>query len=143
MIHKKILFRLEREEDYPPFEVEGVWAEEQEDSGYELDNIPFFATQATLGDVVEVMQVGDELFYASTRERSTNSLLRVVFFDGHDWTQLRSDLSKLGCSSELFGISSLIAINVPSTVEIDEVRALLDEGCRKGFWDYEEAILRQ
>jgi hypothetical protein len=144
MPHKKILFRLEQDgEGYPPARVESVWATETDDGGFIIDNIPFFTRQATLGDVVEVRRVGEELFYVSTRERSGNSLLRVVFFDGHDPSSLRSDLAKLGCSTEQSHLQSLIAVNVPPTVQIDEVRTLLDAGCRKGFWDYEEPILHQ
>lgn len=144
MPHQKVLFRLERDDEgYPPVDVEGVWAEETGDGGFIIDNIPFFTRQATLGDVVEVTRMGDDIFYLSTQERSGNSLVRVVFFDGHDPSSLRSDLAKLGCSTEQSHLQSLIAVNVPSTVKIDAVRTLLDEGCSKGFWDYEEPILRQ
>ncbi len=144
MPHEKVLFRLERDaEGYPPIDVEGVWAEEIGDGGFIIDNIPFFTRQATLGDVVEVSHSGDELFYASTREWSGNSLLRIVFFHDHDPSNLRSDLTKLGCSTEQSHLKSLIAVNVPSAVKIDDVRKLLAEGCSKGFWDYEEPILRQ
>jgi hypothetical protein len=142
--HQKVLFRLRRDDEgYPPADVEGVWAEETGDGGFIIDNIPFFTREATLGDVVEATRSGDELFYASTRERSGNSLLRVVFFDGHDPSALRSELAKLGCSTEQSHLQSLIAVNVPPAINIDEVRALLDDGSRNGFWDYEEPILRQ
>jgi hypothetical protein len=144
MSHRKVLFRLERDDEgYPPADVEGLWAEETGDGGFVIDNIPFFAREATLGDVVEARRIGDELFYASTREPSGNSLLRVVLFDGHDPSGLRSDLARLGCSTEQSHLRSLIAVNVPPTIDIGEVRTLLDEGTRNGFWDYEEPILRQ
>lgn len=144
MPHQKIIFRLEQDEEgYPPVGVESVWAIEADDGDFIIDNIPFFTRQATLGDVVEVKRMGEELLYISTRERSGNSLLRVVFFEGHDPSKLRSDLAKLGCSTEQSHLRSLIAVNVPPTVQIDEVRTLLDEGCSNGCWDYEEPILRQ
>jgi hypothetical protein len=144
MAHQKVLFRLGRDDEgYPPADVEGVWAEETGDGGFIIDNIPFFTREATLGDVVEATRSGDELFYASTRERSGNSLLRVVFFGGHDPSGLRSELAKLGCSTEQSHLQSLIAVNVPPAVNIEEVRALLDDGSSKGCWDYEEPILRQ
>jgi len=144
MSHKKILFELEQGQDgYPPAEVEGVWAVEFDDGGYKIDNIPFFTRQATLGDIIEARPAGDELFYERTREESGNSLLRIIFFDQHDTSQLKSELKQLGCSTEQSHLPSLISVDVPSTVNIDEVRELLDEGCENGFWDYEEAILRQ
>jgi hypothetical protein len=144
MLHKKIFFKLAQDsEGYPPAGTESVWATETTNGGFIIDNIPFFTRQATYGDVVEVRRMGEELYYVTTRERSGNSLLRVVFFDGHDPSGLRSDLAKLGCSTEQSHLRSLIAVNVPPTVPIDEVRRLLNEGCSKGIWDYEEAILRQ
>jgi hypothetical protein len=144
MTERKVLFKLTRDAaGYPPADVEGVWAQETEDGGFVIDNIPFFTRQATLADVVTVVQSGVELFYDSTRTRSGNSLLRVVFFDAHDPSSLRSALAALGCSTEQSHLRSLISVNVPSTVPIEEVRRLLDDGCNKGFWDYEEAILRQ
>jgi hypothetical protein len=101
--HTKVLFRLEQDEDgYSPFGVEGVWAEQTKDGKFVLDNIPSFARQATLGDIVEVAYEDGEPFYASTLARSGNSLVRVVFFEGHDPTELRSKLKELGCSTELF-----------------------------------------
>ena len=120
MSHHKVVFRIEKGEDgYPPFDLEGVWAEETTDGGFVIDNIPFFARQATLGDVVEVRHTEGATFYLSTRQRSGNSLLRVVFFEGHDPSNLRFDLAKLGCSTEQSHLQSLIAVNVPSTVKID------------------------
>jgi hypothetical protein len=114
-----VLFRLERDDEgYPPADVEGVWAEESGDGGFIIDNIPFFARQATLGDVVEVRRSGDEIFYVSTKKRSGNSLIRVVFFDGHDPSTLRSELAKIGCSTEQSHLQSLIAVNVPPTVKV-------------------------
>jgi hypothetical protein len=144
MPHKKVLFKLQRDDEgYPPADVEGIWAEETADGELIIDNIPFFAREATLGDIVEVSQAGEEIFYASTRKRSGNSLLRVVFFEGHDPAKLRAELARLGCSTELSHLQSLVAVNVPPEVKIEDVRALLNEGCSKGYWDYEEPILRQ
>lgn len=144
MPQRKILFRLEQDsEGYPPAGIESVWATETDGGDFLIDNIPFFTRQATHGDVVEVTRIGEDIFYFSTRKRSENSLLRVVFFNGHDPSSLRSELAKLGCSTEQSHLKSLIAVNVPATAKIDEVRKLLDEGCVKGYWDYEEPILRQ
>ncbi len=142
-MHQKVLFRLNRDEDgCPPFDVEGVWAEPLGDA-FVLDNIPFFMREATLGNVVEVDRIGDELFYASTRQRSQNSLIRVVMFEGHDPQALRSRLRDMGCASELSHLPTLFAVNVPADVPIENVRALLDDACAHNLCDYEEPILRQ
>ncbi|MDP9172414.1 MAG: DUF4265 domain-containing protein [Planctomycetota bacterium] len=144
MPHKKILFRLAKDKDgYPPVDVEGVWAEEIGDNAFVVDNIPFFTRHVALGDVVQTQQIDGETFYKSTAKPSDNSLAWVVFFDHHDPAVLRSELSKLGCSTELSHIPSLVAVNIPSSVKIDRVRQVLDGGVAQGFWDYEEPIVRQ
>ncbi len=143
---RKIFFRLEQDEDgYPPFAVESVWAQRSQDGLFVLDNIPFFARQATLGDAIEVVYEDDAPYYTSTLQPSGNSLIRVVMFDSSDPAELRSNLVSIGCSTELFSRDTLrlIAVNVPQATPIGEVRALLDRGCDEGHWDYEEAILRQ
>ena len=144
MPHKKILFRLERDSDgFPPVDVEGLWAEELGDGGFVIDNIPFFTRQVALGDLVETQEIDNETFYRLTRVKSKNSLLRVILFNNHDPSMLRSDLAHLGCSTELGHPASLIAVNIPPTTNIADVRQLLDKGSASGFWDYEEPILRQ
>ncbi|HZL36516.1 MAG TPA: DUF4265 domain-containing protein [Tepidisphaeraceae bacterium] len=144
MSQKKVLFRLEKDDDgYPPADVEGVWCVQLPDDGFVVDNIPFFARQVALGDVVSVEQASGELFYTSILQRSTNSLLRVVLFGNHDPSHLRSELAKLGCATEQSHLQSLIAVNIPSKVKIGRVRQVLDEGCSQGLWDYEETVLRQ
>jgi hypothetical protein len=63
MAHQKIWFRMQHDEaGHPPFDVESLWAEENSDGRFTLDNIPFFASVATLGDVVEVGRTGAEVF---------------------------------------------------------------------------------
>lgn len=144
MRHKKIVFRLSPDSDgYPPMDTESVWAQEADDGTYVLDNIPFFATEATLGDRVRATEESGELFYTSTAEESGNSLLRVVLFDDYDSSELRSQLKNMGCSSEQSHIPSLISVNIPRCVAIDEVRGILQIGSEQGFLDYEEPILRQ
>jgi hypothetical protein len=142
--HAKVLFRLPQDEDgYPPMDTEGVWASKNDDGSLTIDNIPFFTKEATLGDRVCAIARDDQLFYHSTIEHSGNSLLRVVFFEQSELPHLRSQLSSRGCPSELSHIDSLISVNVPSHVSLNEITLLLDQGRDQGLWDYEEAIIHQ
>lgn len=144
MRHVKVLFRLEKDDDgYPPADVEGIWAEEMDSGVFVIDNIPFYSHEVSLGDVIEVETVADEYFYSGTRQKSGNSLVRVIVFDGRDSSDLRCELKKLGCATEQSDLKSLVAVNIPPTVDMNKVRAILDEGCGNGWWDYEEAIIRQ
>lgn len=142
-VKKKITFLLEEDEDgYPPVAAEGIWAEHLGADRYELDNIPFFAREATLGDVVRVSIVEGETRYLETVSPSENSLLRVVYFEGVDPAMLRQRIEATGCSTEHDAAHALIAISVPAAVELSDVYASFEPEYSNEMLDYEEPILR-
>lgn len=61
----RVHFRLVQDEDgYPPAAVESVWAQPTTKAGeYVLDNVPFFARDATIGDVVAVREEDSHLWF--------------------------------------------------------------------------------
>jgi hypothetical protein len=140
----KINFKVQVGSDgYPPVAVESLWAQPVED-GYIIDSIPFFTSDATSGDRIRA-QLGDEgaLWFAGLVERSGNSLIRVVFFDLACEDELAAKLKEMGCGTERMPKFKLMAINVPSEVDLAEVQAYLGERNSAGLIDYEEPILRQ
>lgn len=141
----KISFRLvQDEDDYPPSTVELVWAKSLSDQDlYEIDNIPFFTCEATLGDVVAVSKVSEELWFLKMVSPSLNSLIRIVFFDKSIKDLVNNDLVALGCLTEYFEQFKLLAISVPPTVKLSLIQQYLQDQATKGGLDYEEAILRQ
>jgi hypothetical protein len=141
---KKIFFQLEQDDDgYPPVTVESVWAEEASPGQFVLDNIPFFITQATLGDVVEAAMDDGVLTYKATVQHKGNSLVRVHYYKETEPSHVREHLENLGCSTEMLSTYSLIAVNIPADVKLDAVQAFLQEGAHEGKWDYEEPLLMQ
>jgi|SRR5262245_10753512 len=143
MPHIKIAFELPPDESgNRPFAVETVWAMQLSPRRAAIDNIPFFARQAALNDVVEFRASDGQLWYTRTARKSGHSLIRVVFFDQSRLQPLRKELRHLGCASEAAGFSPIIAVDVPVGTDYAPVRRVLDEGFQKEWWDYEEAILR-
>lgn len=60
--YKKVVFRLEQDEDgYPPDNWESLWAGEVEPGLYSIDNIPIFVKGISNGDVVAAEQEDGEL----------------------------------------------------------------------------------
>jgi hypothetical protein len=145
MVRKKMTFRLEPDEDgWPPVAAESVWVIARDDGRFVVDNIPWFATEATVEDVVEASMDDDgTLLYKSMVEPSGNSLLRVIYSKGLDPEQLRDGLQGLGCSTELDARHRLIAVDAPPGVKLSVVQEFLARGAREDKWDYEEALLRQ
>lgn len=141
----KIAFRLVRDEDgYPPFAIETVWAKETElNNQYEIDSIPFFAQQATFGDVVIANGDTPPVVFTRVVRRSRNSLIRVVFHDAALMPTVRADLEALGCSMESFVERSLLAVNIPGAVSLELVQKYLTRMTERDLIGYEEPILRQ
>jgi hypothetical protein len=142
MTRSKVVFLLERDESgYPPVDAESVWVELLDDRRAQIDNIPFFVREATLGDIVMYSREGEELRYLSTLHRSGNSLVRVVCYPKADPTQMRRQIEKFGCETEYDSNHGLIAVNVPPTGDLEGLRAFLELGEDQGEIGYEEPIL--
>lgn len=143
--HAKVFFTLEQDEDgYPPVSAESVWAVQ---TGlpfeYTLDNIPFFATQATCGDVIRVRPGDGVLWFDEMVRPSGNSLLRATFFQPTKVRDIREALRSLGCTTEWLEAYHLIAINIPANISLEQIQAFLEEQAEAGVLDYEGAIIRQ
>ncbi len=141
---KKVTFRLEQDEDgYPPFAVEDLWMSETEvPDEYVVNNIPFFARQATVGDRVRVVNTADGSWFDRVVAGSANSLLRAIFFDKSKIASVRETLNSLGCSSEAFKGIAILAVLCPGDVDYVPVQAYLNSLKENGVIDYEEAIIR-
>jgi hypothetical protein len=142
--HVKILFRLPQDADgYPPVAVESVWATNAQPGIYLLDNIPFFTREATLGDAVLASDEKGDLWFTRIQVESTNSLVRVVLFDVARLDELRQQLTQLGCSTEWDEPHNLVAVNVPDSADLSAIQNYLQTNSERGWFDYEEPILRQ
>lgn len=141
----KIHFELMQDEDgYPPAAVESVWAEETpQGAEYIVDNVPFFIREATLGDTVRVREEDGNLWFDSVVSHSTNSLIRVVFYDRSTVGEVAQRLEALGCTVEYSVPHNLLAVSVPGHVPLASVQAYLREETDGGKIGYEEAVLKQ
>lgn len=141
----KVHFKLDRDGGgYPPVAVESLWAAPGGSSQeYVIDNIPFFARTATIGDVVRVRREGSEFWFVGLVRRSENSLLRVVFFDLSCVDNIGKDLLEMGCYTEYLHEYRIMAVSVPSEVKLVDVQVYLQLEADAGRIDYEEPILRQ
>lgn len=141
----KVHFRLVQDEDgYPPVAVETLWAERGANAGeYVIDNIPFFARDATIGDTVLVREEEGNHWFERLVRRSQNSLIRVVLFDETCLERVSAHLVAQGCLTEYLRDHSLLAVSIPVTVKLADVQRYLQVEASTGNIDYEEPILRQ
>lgn len=135
----KVAFEFERHDG--SVEIETLWAVVTE-SGYQLDNIPFYATSVAWGDVVSAERESDGLLkYTGLICPSGHSTVRLLFNRSEDVQKVRDELRALGCGSEL-AWSRFVAVDVPPSVKYDRIRFYLEkEG--NGVYEYEEGCLGQ
>lgn len=113
---------------------------------YEIDNIPFFAYDVALRDVVEAKRGADGALAAQrVVERRGHSTFRLLLAPttGLAWsspTARLKHLRDLGCRYERgMPDGNLIALDIPPKVDLAMVRTIAEEGMDAGAWSYEEA----
>jgi hypothetical protein len=146
--HVKIIFPLEQDEDgYPPVGSERLWALDLGEGRYQIDNIPFFARDLALGDVVSaVPEEGAEegvLRYDQVLQPSGHSTFRILVHDKAQVPEVCRLLEQLGCDTERSHLPRLVAIDIPPRVPLEAVREALAPGVSQERWEYEEACLGQ
>jgi hypothetical protein len=117
---------------------ESVWAEGLSANTFRIDNVPFFVYGLSCNDVV-VADIKEENFFLNkVIERGGHSTLRVFFRESHQKEQevLIEKLNQLGATIER-AYEKLIAIDIPSNVDIDPIIELLKNGESLGAWEYE------
>lgn len=122
-------------------ETETMWTIARDD-GYEIDNIPFYVTELALGDVVSAEpDIDGVLWYSKLVRPSGHSTIQILFASEEDVGPVREELRRMGCASEGSDFRRLIAVDVPSSVPYDAVKAFLERGERAGTFEYQEACL--
>jgi hypothetical protein len=142
--HVKINFRLERDnDDYPPQDIESMWAVPVGSDTYRLDNVPFFVRGVSSADIVRAKQEDGVLFFASLVEAGGHSTVRVLFWDRNETQAVRDELRAMGCSSEGTHIPGLVAVDIPPSVRYADVRDFLMAGEQNQRWEFEEGCVAQ
>ncbi|WP_238750875.1 DUF4265 domain-containing protein [Neolewinella maritima] len=120
--------------------VESAWAKKV-NTGYQLDNILFYAKNYALNDIIEVKELGGALYAKDVIRESGHSTIRVLVDDAKKVQSLRAELESMGCASELSNLPTLIAVDVPPTVSYSFVQNYLNQGLQDGEWEYQEAAI--
>ena len=142
-IHGEVIFELEEVAGVsPPVRWERLWAYRVGPGLYNIDNIPIFVKGISTGDVVSVRQVGHELHFKALIRPSANSVFRLYFYNESDVKATRETFRMLGCEWAQSHFPTVIAVEIPNTVPIEPLVALIREGAESGYWEYEQASLR-
>ncbi len=142
--HVKIKFPLERDSNnYPPHDVESMWAVPLGNGTYRIDNIPFFVRGVSDEDVVSASKKDGELYYSGLVSEGGHSTVRLLLSNPEEAQTVRDELRARGCSSEGTNIPGLIAVDVPPSVKYGDVRPFFAKGEDAGRWEFEEGCIAQ
>jgi len=139
---KKIFFKLNAGE-WHGNGTESVWAELISANRYRIRNTPFFAKGVSFEDIVFVYEKGGDLLFESTSISAGHSTYRILLdksISNNNYLKYWKPLEQLGCSYEstTIGEMLLLAVDVPSKLDIHHVYDLFDKGAKQGVWDFEE-----
>ena len=141
---KKVIFKLEQDEDgYPPFALESLWAEGNNEDGYIIDNIPFYVYEISVGDKISTTTADDgALYFNALIERSGNSTFRLFVKDVADSEEIKRKIEGLSCEVECDRKMGILAVNIPASSDIMALLDLLMLKKKNEEIDFEEGSLR-
>jgi hypothetical protein len=125
------------------FAEETVWGQELTESNYQIDNIPFFAPNIALGDIVKVEVDNGVLHFSELFEESGNTTIRIIFFCKSQSEKTMMELESLGCSWEGMKDQPYYAVNVPKHINYLSIKDFLEAKAKNGTLDYEESCLSE
>lgn len=119
----EIGFYLDIKDDWPPFSVEHLWSERR-GGNYIIRSFPFFVKGIAYGDLIcGQLDSSGYINNWSLLVPSGNSTIWVI--EEGD-TGIIEDLENIGCGIESGAIENLYSINVPKSVETEEVESVID-----------------
>jgi hypothetical protein len=137
----KVIVLLEQEEeDYPPVDYEELWTTPLGEGLYRIENIPFFARGIARGDIVSAVEEDEALIFQGVEEPSGHSTIRLIIYNETAVPTVIERFERLGCVSETT-FNKLVALDVPPSLSLEDLRERLDLGFTQGQWDYEEACI--
>lgn len=127
-------------------ESEGIWCETVATGQYRVRNIPFYAFNISLDDIIEaeINESDGRLFFNGIVVKpSGNHVYRcMVNRDSPKQSQKYLELiNSMNCFYEtaIHGDFELFSIDVPSDVDVNKIYDILELGEADGSWDFEEA----
>ncbi|WP_201771811.1 DUF4265 domain-containing protein [Kutzneria albida] len=146
--HVRVRFLLQPSQDgWPPVDNEGLWGIPlTEGELVQVDNIPWFARNVAVGDIVRVSTSNNGTLWAMEKVSWSGACtIRVIPFPDGPLAGSRQAVldvfSPLGVDGEGIEQFGMVALSVPPNVNLHEVKRLLHRGESEGWWEYEEGCI--
>ncbi|MCC6281548.1 MAG: DUF4265 domain-containing protein [Saprospiraceae bacterium] len=119
--------------------VESIWAEPI-GMHYKVDNIPFFAPNIALNDIISVEKEEGVLHFEELISPSGHSTIQIVMLNRKEKNRIIEEIESLNCSWEGFK-DSIIALDIPATFDYRKIKEFLQRELNNQVLDYKEACL--
>jgi hypothetical protein len=139
----EVLFPTEKDaEGYPETRSWEGMLSRRSTEGFVLDNVPFYLKDVSRGDTVAAVE-DDFLRFSHVIARGGHNTYRLLMSDVPDSDIRRAiaDLEKLGLAVERSENKFLLAVDVPPSINQQEIDDYLVEGQELGRWQMQDGFL--
>lgn len=131
---RKMEFRLQVSEDWPPVSSETLWVETLDEGNFRVDNPPYFVRDLAVDDVVEGAETdGPFLTFIEKVASGGHSTVWVITLDKADKAWLIESMRSEGCFVEVSPWPSLMTLDVPTKIALEKVRRILQPLVSESF----------
>ena len=122
---KKVGFRLDVVDGWPPYDTEFIWAE-GDGNILTIKSFPFFVNGIAYNDKIRIIESDDDTIVKwEVAEQSGNSTVWIIIHDTS--SDLLERLEVLGCGYEGAPLKVIYSVNVPPTVDKRMLDSILEE----------------
>jgi hypothetical protein len=127
-------------------DIEGEIAEETiwvkpENGNYKIDNIPFYAPNLALNDIISVENDDGVFYFDELIKPSGHSTLQIIFFKEKEIIRVMKIIEQMNCKWEGMENQPYFAIDVPPKVNYNEIKKFLNNELDNKVLDFKEACL--
>lgn len=129
------------ENEWPPVDVETLWARSEPGGGFVVESIPVFALDLSRGDTVEASRdtSGRLRFDRRSRVGHHATFRLIALGDEAAVARVVERMAQLGVDVVESTFPALWALDVPPSVAQEPVRAALQEATTRGVIEFEDA----
>ena len=121
---------------------ETIWVE-RVGKNFKVDNIPFYAPNIAVNDIISVENDDGILYFDELVKPSGHSTLQVIFFKETEIKRVLMSIEQIGCHWEGMKDQPYFAMDIPPNVDYKRVRQFLDHELDNKILDFKEACLSE
>ena len=122
---------------------EYLWTETIGNGLYRIDNIPFFAPNLALNDIISVEEEDGKLYFDDLIEPSGHSTIQLILLKKSNAQIIIREIESFGCKWESINNKPYYSLDIPPNTKQEEVIFFLNTQTEKGILDYKEACLAE